>query len=193
MFSVTYRTIGLASSFVVAVLAFGCGNTQAGSTYSDESSATVSQFQVTDAAYFKSGNGTEFLVAGDVPCGELSLVRVSFFDVNSNPVEVDTNNDGIPDATIMDLPASHDTTGEGFFLQAQWNESLSAQVNRVGAQAVDQDGNLSNTLYANLDARPVLTLGDAFDLRGFDVCPDGSTCKVSSSDWQAHCIANPSQ
>lgn len=192
MSSRAYRTIGLASSVVFAMLA-GCGNTQAGSIYSDESTAAVTQFEVTDAAYFNSNNGAEFMVAGDVPSGELSYVHVTFFDANDSPVEVDTNNDGIPDASAMDLPASHDTTGQEFFVQVQWGDSLSSQASRVGAQAVDQEGNLSNTVYADLDGRPTLNLGDACDLRGFNVCPDGSTCGYAPGNWQAHCIANSSK
>lgn len=194
MFATACRNIGIVTPCLVALFAFGCGNTRAGAAYTEESStAAVSQLQVTDTAYFSSSDGVEFLVAGDVPSSELSFVHLTFFDADGRPTAIDTDNDGISDATSKDIPASHDTTDPKFFLQFQWDELMRAHVHRVGAQAVDSDGNLSNTVYADLDGRPVSKLGDPCDVRGFDVCQDDSTCKLAPGDWQASCIANASK
>lgn len=190
----TLRRLRLIAPLAGAILALACGNTQAGSTYSDEGDlAMATSLQVTNAAYFSSSNQVEFLVAGDVPSGELTSVHLTFFDENGRPVQVDTNDDGKPDATALDLPGSNYTTGQAFFVQIRWNASLSERVHRVGAQVVDHDGNLSNTVYADLDNRPTLEIGDACDPRGFDLCPNDSTCKRVSGDWQAHCFADSSK
>jgi len=188
MFRIAYRSIWIVVSGLAAILAIGCGNTRAGGTYSDETPSTVSQLQVTDTAYFSSSGGVEFLVAGDVPFSELSFVHLTFFDSDGRPTAIDTDNDGIPDATSMDMPAGDDTKDQEFFLQLQWGEFFSTHVHRVGAQAVDHEGNPSNTVYADLDGRPKAKLGDPCDVRGFDVCPSESTCKLVPGDWQAHCI-----
>jgi hypothetical protein len=194
MFSTARRRIGIITPYLAASLVLGCGNTHPGATYSDEgNAASVSQLQVTDTAYFSSNGGVEFLVAGDAPSGELSFVHLTFFDADGRPIQVDTNNDGTPDATSMDMPASSDVTGQEFFMQFQWDESLSTEADRVGAQAVDYQGNLSNTVYADLDGRPRLNLGDPCDLRGFDACPEETTCQLLGGDWQTHCIANSSK
>jgi hypothetical protein len=187
----TCRRIGSTVVCIVTALALACGNTQAGSSYSDQgNTASVSQLQVTETAFYGSTNGAEFLIAGEVPSGELSFVHLTFFDAEGRPAQVDTNNDGTLDATSLDIPASQATTGQEFFQQIQLSESLTSNVHRVGAQVVDRDGNLSNTVYADIDGRPSLNLGDPCDPRGFNVCPDKSTCRPRPSDWQAHCIAN---
>ncbi len=190
----TIQRLRLLSPLAVMVLATACGNTKTGSMYSDDSNlATATQLQVTNAAYFSSNGGVELLLAGEVPSGELSVVHLTFFDTQGRPERVDTNGDGVPDSTSWDLPGSSYTNGQAFFVELQWDAGWGSGVFRVGAQVVDHDGDLSNTVYADLDSRPNLKLGDTCDPRGFDVCPDGSTCKSAPGDWQAHCIAASSK
>jgi hypothetical protein len=190
----TLRRLRLLSPLAVMILVTACGNTKTGSMYSDDSNlATATQLQVTNAAYFSSNGGVELMLAGEVPSGELSVVHLTFFDREGRPERVDTNDDGMPDSTAWDLPGSSYTNGQAFFVEIHMDPSWGNSVFRVGAQVIDSDGNESNTVYADLDSRPNLKLNDPCDPRGFDVCPDGSTCKSVPGDWQAHCIAASSK
>jgi hypothetical protein len=176
----------------VAQFGAACGNAHTGdmSMSGGDNTNTVTQLEVTNAAYRNLANSADLKVAGSVPSGRLSFLYVTFFDPAGSQVEVDTNGDGKPDTATMNVPVDNDATGQTFFVDIALNESMVANIHRLGIQVVDENGDLSNTVYADLNDIPQVSLGALCDLRGFNSCPIGSGCKESTSDWQARCIGD---
>ncbi len=174
------------------LLETACSNTRTGdmNLSSGDSTGTVAQLQIMNLAYISTSGGTTLMVAGDAPSGGLSFIDVTFLDAAGIPVEVDTNGDGVADSTTMHVPATQYVTGQTFFAQLSLSKSAATTAPSVSAQAVDQDGNLSNTDIADLNRLPQLDLDAPCDMRGFDACPDGSTCRQTANDWQARCIGD---
>lgn len=150
------RPLSNALSVVVlcmAQLGVACTNAQTGdmSLSGEGSASTDAQLEITNATCNSSSVGTDLTLTGNVPSGRLSLVRVSFFSASGDPAKVNTNGDGVPDATVIDIPVDHDANGQTFSIDVPLNKTIVANVSRVGIQVVNQDGDPSNIVYANLD------------------------------------------
>lgn len=160
----------------------GCGGTPAAC---QEGKAPT----ITKLAYLTDPAGAHVLIAGTEPEDDMGSVTLDFLDAGGQPVMVDLDNDGVPDASSFEIDGRGSATGGLFFLRLDSAPAFQDLVAQVAATPRDEHAHAGATVKASQSVAPVKGVGATCSPEGFDRCAAGAVCAPKATATGSTCQA----